>query len=833
MITAQQAQRRSNRPWTLFATLILPAVLLSGAPALHAQQSGPTIYECDSETVDSNYYNDYVEQTVCLSGDASGLDFYNEVDLERYQQNVLISAIGADAQLSGPTGFWDTGEQQTPGSYSATVSGWVPSPQLGAWYYLYGLYDECDDPSSNGDPYGCNWTGLMYGDSLSGMITATPTPTVSVSSSGNPSTWAQGVTFTATISSGPYGSITFYDGGTAIGTGTIGGTTASIAISNLAPGNHSITAVWPGSANYNAATSSPIMQTVNQPPNLVYGYSMGDMPNSVSGYSTTGAGDVLAYVDSVMGAWSVGYDSLNRMNSASFSPSVAGISNFCWQYDNFGNRTNEYGSNQPFTATQPCQPASGGSLSNTWTYYTIDGTGNTPDNGKNQITSTPVGFYSYDSAGDILNDGVHQYLYDAEGRICAAYDGSTYTAYVYDGLGQRLATATVGSFSCNRGLNIQSEEFFGADGEELTGVSASGNGGSTLTWQHTNVYGPTGLFATYDPAGLHFIFSDWVGNRRVQTNYAGGIEQTCQNFPYGNTTNCTATGMFSFAGLQNDAAGLYHADARQYAPNMGRWTEPDPFDDSMDASDPQTLNRYDYAGNSPLNFIDPTGLFLGPVGPGGGLPGPPIFGGGGFPGLPPIFGGGGGGGSRGSVSSKKRPPVVGSPDFGVPDRGLNGDLLAALGLPNSSCEFGACYDPTSMGFGPGVGGVAIGGTAEGACIILEPCGAGEGVVIAVAGTLLAVADIVHQVSSAKSGSTSSGSAKASDFPTEDWLVLNCRPGRIVTEPATGRAYRGGQSIEQEMLCSTGVYTIHTIIVGNKIVHGPHVRPGPPKGSSAP
>src|ERR1035441_10235671 len=157
------------------AALIIAAAMVAGGAVAHAQ--GPSVNVCSSETVDSNYYNDYVEQTVCLSGDASGLDSYNEVDLEQYQQNVIISAVGADAQIWGPSGLVsDTGEQQ---GYYVSVNGWAASPQIGAWYTLYGLYDECDDPSSNGNSYGCNWTGLMSGQSVSAMVTPPPTPTLS------------------------------------------------------------------------------------------------------------------------------------------------------------------------------------------------------------------------------------------------------------------------------------------------------------------------------------------------------------------------------------------------------------------------------------------------------------------------------------------------------------------------------------------------------------------------------------------------------------------------------------------------------------------------------
>ncbi|MGA8668712.1 MAG: Ig-like domain-containing protein, partial [Terracidiphilus sp.] len=89
-------------------------------------------------------------------------------------------------------------------------------------------------------------------------------PTLSVATSGTPSTYGNSVTFTATISSGPSGTITFYDGSTQIGTGTISSGKATCSTSTLGTGTHSITASWPGNTNYYSVTSSAITQTVNQ-----------------------------------------------------------------------------------------------------------------------------------------------------------------------------------------------------------------------------------------------------------------------------------------------------------------------------------------------------------------------------------------------------------------------------------------------------------------------------------------------------------------------------------------------------------------------------------------
>ncbi|MGA2207898.1 MAG: Ig-like domain repeat protein, partial [Terracidiphilus sp.] len=54
-------------------------------------------------------------------------------------------------------------------------------------------------------------------------------PGIAVSTSGTPSNHGQSVTFTATVSGGCTGTVTFYDGGTGIGTGAVNGTTATFS----------------------------------------------------------------------------------------------------------------------------------------------------------------------------------------------------------------------------------------------------------------------------------------------------------------------------------------------------------------------------------------------------------------------------------------------------------------------------------------------------------------------------------------------------------------------------------------------------------------------------
>jgi hypothetical protein len=58
-----------------------------------------------------------------------------------------------------------------------------------------------------------------------------------------------------------------------------------------------------------------------------------------------------------------------------------------------------------------------------------------------------------------------------------------------------------------------------------------------------------------------------------------------------------------------------HAQFRNYSFSQGRWLAPDPYDGSYDITNPESLNRYAYAGNNPLTFIDPSGLYVLPPDP--------------------------------------------------------------------------------------------------------------------------------------------------------------------------------------------------------------------------
>ncbi len=87
---------------------------------------------------------------------------------------------------------------------------------------------------------------------------------VTLSSSQNPSSLGQPVTFTARVTGlAPTGTVSFRDGGTQIGVGTLAGGTATFTTSSLAAGSHPITAQYSGDVNNAAGTSAVLIQAVN------------------------------------------------------------------------------------------------------------------------------------------------------------------------------------------------------------------------------------------------------------------------------------------------------------------------------------------------------------------------------------------------------------------------------------------------------------------------------------------------------------------------------------------------------------------------------------------
>jgi len=183
------------------------------------------------------------------------------VNIAKGDQTLSFTSTAPAAAIAGGT----------PYVVSATSS----ASSLGVSYSLDGSSTGCElagntvsftgvgtcvvNASQEGD---ANWNAATDIQQSFSVGQATPTLTVS-SNNGEPVTGTT-ITLTATLSgsASPSGTITFKDGPTTLGTGTISGTTATFSTAALAIGPHSITAEYVGDTNNAAATSASTTVTV-------------------------------------------------------------------------------------------------------------------------------------------------------------------------------------------------------------------------------------------------------------------------------------------------------------------------------------------------------------------------------------------------------------------------------------------------------------------------------------------------------------------------------------------------------------------------------------------
>lgn len=108
-----------------------------------------------------------------------------------------------------------------------------------------------------------------YATSASAALSETVNQTATVTSLTAPGAGmlaGKAVVLTATVTSAtgvPTGTVTFFDGAASLGQGSVNASgVAMLTTSNLAVGNHTLTAVYAGDANYVTSTSSPLPQAI-------------------------------------------------------------------------------------------------------------------------------------------------------------------------------------------------------------------------------------------------------------------------------------------------------------------------------------------------------------------------------------------------------------------------------------------------------------------------------------------------------------------------------------------------------------------------------------------
>jgi RHS repeat-associated protein len=279
------------------------------------------------------------------------------------------------------------------------------------------------------------------------------------------------------------------------------------------------------------------------------------------------------------------YDRMGRITNATYP----GGNTYAYAYDRVGNMITEDVVNQP-------------PFSDTFTRaYTYD-----KDDRMSQVVVTQYGspttytHFSYDNNGNMTKKPSENfnpdpiYSYDFENRMVGhtTAAGNAYT-YTYDGMGNRLQKYF--STAVERYVTDMSGSL------PKTIAIASGYGGGGIIEKFLYGVGPI-----YDDAANRYYLEDGLGNIRFMANSTGTSATKVMYDPFGNLRSSANANDIEFQGQWfDDENSQYFLRARYYDPAIGRFISRDTF--AGDIQQPQSLNRYTYVQNNPVNYIDPSG----------------------------------------------------------------------------------------------------------------------------------------------------------------------------------------------------------------------------------
>jgi RHS repeat-associated protein len=244
------------------------------------------------------------------------------------------------------------------------------------------------------------------------------------------------------------------------------------------------------------------------------------------------------------------------------------------------------------------------------------------DGNGNRIGYTgPSGIHvsaSYDAQDRLVSFGPVNYAYRADGSLQSRTDGSGATFYDYDELGNLVSVILAGGDridyvidGANRRVGKQVngamvKQFLYKD--QLHPVAELDGSGSLVS---RFVYATRTDVPDYMVRGgtTYRILRDHLGSPRFVVDAAtGSVAQRLSYDAFGRVLEDTNPGFqpFGFAGgIYDPDTGLVRFGVRDYDPEAGRWTAPDPalFDGGQG-------NLYAYVNDDPINWIDPSGKVI-------------------------------------------------------------------------------------------------------------------------------------------------------------------------------------------------------------------------------
>lgn len=274
-----------------------------------------------------------------------------------------------------------------------------------------------------------------------------------------------------------------------------------------------------------------------------------------------------------------------------------------WTFDIDGNRKSQiqHGTSGISAAT-----------TTTYTYGKPGAPATQPDTLTSTQTTSPDGTttggsYVYDDAGNTTTrtttPGTDTLVWNDEGHVASfkTTGQSAPTTYTYDAEGSQLL---------RHDPNGRTTLFL-PDQEVVYDPSLPAGSSATAT-RYVSL--PGGVTATRTGAANNAFSFTATNDQATGTTSIDDSTQT-PTFrlldPYGNPRGTQPTswpGDKGFVGgTQDPTTGLTRLGVRDYDPTIGRFTSADPV---LEATDPNQIGGYAYAGDSPITQSDPSGLYL-------------------------------------------------------------------------------------------------------------------------------------------------------------------------------------------------------------------------------
>jgi RHS repeat-associated protein len=219
----------------------------------------------------------------------------------------------------------------------------------------------------------------------------------------------------------------------------------------------------------------------------------------------------------------------------------------------------------------------------------------------------------YDSNGNLTNDGLRNFEYDAMDRLTAVTVSNAWRSeFAYDGLSRlrvrQEKTWQAGAFTVTnevRYVYLGRQVLQERDGSNVPKVTYTRGLDLSGSWGGSGGIG--GVLARNDVNGTAFYHADGMGNVTALVSQQGQIKARYVYDPFGNLVAKSGyladANLYRFSSKElHPNSGMYYYGFRFYEPTLQRWVNKDPLGIRGG------LNLHAAFFNNPMRFVDRDGL---------------------------------------------------------------------------------------------------------------------------------------------------------------------------------------------------------------------------------